>query len=292
MKKHGRLLFACVLAMTLVLDYAVPALAFGGGVGGGGRFGGGYGGGGGVGGGGGGFGGGGGIPFPMFFPFLGFGGSALIPIIIFLFLLWFSRQASSGGTALGPGRPSEVNLVQLEIGLLATAKDVPSALHRLVDSVDTSTDSGLSQLLQQTALLLLRNKQFWHAANYSFRKVSYGEAESAFNSLTMQARSKLSYETITNVSGQRQANTQQLPSPADSLPPGDYIVVVLIVATSAAIHLKPASAASELWDQLADIAAAAGSNLQGVEVIWQPDSTTESLSRDDVVTMYPELAPI
>lgn len=291
MRKYERLLFALLLAMGALFNLAAPALAFGGGVGGGGHFGGGGGGGGGGYGGGGGFGGGGGLPLPLFFPFFGFGGGALIPILLFFFLLWLSRQASSG-RALAPGRPSEVNLIRLEIGLLATAKDVPRALHQLVASVDTSTDVGLSQLLQQAALLLLRNQQYWHAANYTFRSVPYREAESDFNSMTLQARSKLTYETITNVSGVKQEDTQHLPAPADSLPPGDYIVVVLVVASSAPLHLHQAVTADQVREQLAEIAAAAGSNLEGVEVIWQPDVADESLSRDDVVTMYPELAPI
>ena len=193
---------------------------------------------------------------------------------------------------LGPARPADVNLIRLEIGLLATAKDVPAALHNLVAAIDTSTDAGLSQLLQQAALLLLRHQQFWHAASYSFQRVRYAQAESAFNSMTMEARSKLSFETISNVGGIKQVDTQHLPAPADSLPPGDYIVVVLVVATSASLNLKQAHSTEEIREQLAEIAAAAGSNLEGVEVIWQPDSATESLSRDDIVTMYPELAPI
>ncbi len=287
MKTYERLLLAFGIAVALALEGG-SALAAGGGVGGGSRFGGGYGGGSD---GGGGF-GGGGIPFPLFFPFFGFGGGALIPLLIFFFLLWLSRQGSEAGRMLPAGRPSEVNLIRLEIGLLATAKDIPPALHRLVASVDTSTEAGLAQLLQQAALLLLRNQQYWHAASYTFRKVPYREAESAFNSLTMQARAKLSYETITNVDGVRQQDTQHLPVPADSLPPGDYIVVVLIVASSAPLHLRPAKTAEDVREQLAEIASAAGSNLEGVEVIWQPDVANEALSRDDVMTMYPELAPI
>jgi len=55
---------------------------------------------------------------------------------------------------------------------------------------------------------------------------------------------------------------------------------------------RPATTAEQIRDQLSEIAAAAGSNVEGVEVIWQPDSSTEALSRDDLITMYPELAPI
>jgi uncharacterized membrane protein len=289
-RKTGQVLFAAIFAVAALLGFVVPALAFGGGTGGGSNFGGGFGGGSGgsvpIG-------GGGGFGFPMFFPFFGFGGGFL-PILLFLFFIWMSRRASapsSGGTML-QARPTDVNLMKMEIGLLATAKDVPTTLHRLVASIDTSSNYGLSQLLQQSALLLLRNQQYWHAANYEYRKVRYGEAEAAFNSLTMQARSKLSYETISNVGGIKQIDTEHLPSPADAIPPGDYVVVILIVASSAPLHLRPARTADEIREQLAEIAAAAGSNLEAVQVIWQPDSTEESLSRDDLMTMYPELVPI
>ncbi|MGH2461767.1 MAG: DUF1517 domain-containing protein [Chloroflexota bacterium] len=293
MRKRDKFLFAAFLGTTLLLDFAVPALAFGGGVGGGSSFGGG---GGGFGGGGGlPIGGGGGFGLPMFFPMFGFGGG-IVPILLFLLFIWLSRRGSmtsgrGAGTML-PSRSSDVNLIKLEIGLLATAKDVPTALHRLVASIDTSTNLGLSQLLQQSALLLLRNQQYWHAANYGYRKVRYSDAEPAFNSLTMQARSKLSYETITNVGGTRQVDTDHLPAPVDSIAPGDYIVVVLIVASSASLHLREARTADEVREQVAEIAAGAGSNLEAVQVIWHPDSTDESLSRDDLMTLYPELAPI
>jgi uncharacterized membrane protein len=304
-----RLLLAIVLAATLVVGVVVPALAFGGGTGGGfSGGGGGGGGGGGFGGGGGGF-GGGGFGFPLFFPFLGFGGGSLIPILLFLFLFWLSRNAGSrGGRGLGLGLGSgmgqvqspDVNVIRLEIGLLSTANEVPTALHRIVASSNTSTPTGLSALLQDSALLLLRNQQYWHAASYSYQKVRFNQAESTFNSLTVQARSKLGYETITNINGVLQQGAPQLarPSgagsavPAAGLPPGDYIVVVLIVASSAPLRPRPATTAEQIRDQLSEIAAAAGSNVEGVEVIWQPDSSTEALSRDDLITMYPELAPI
>lgn len=279
---------AGLFAMILLLGVVAPVFAYGGGVGGGGNFGGGGGGGGGgpVG-----FpGGGGGIPFPVFFPFFG-GGGSLIPILIFIFLLWLSRQNRGGGGIGAPSRPSSVNVVRLEVALLATAKDVPDALHRLVASVNTSTAVGLSQLLQQSALLLLRNQQYWHAVSYQFKKVPFGSAEAQFNSETLEARSKLSYETITNVNGVSQTQVKTA-APADAIAPGDYIVVVLIVATSASLQLRPVHNPEELREQLAEIGAAAGDNLEGVQVIWQPDVVGESLSRDDLIAMYPELAPI
>ncbi|HUX88157.1 MAG TPA: DUF1517 domain-containing protein [Chloroflexota bacterium] len=288
-----RLVLALGLALTGILFFALPVFALGGGVGGGSSFGGGGGGGGSFGGGGG-F-GGGGFGFPMFIPFLPFGGGGLLPILLFLFYIWMSRQSSTnrgtGGRSMTASSP-DVNIIRLEIALLATAKEVPTTLHRLVDSTNTSTDSGLSSLLQQTALLLLRQQQYWHAASYNFQKVSYGAAESRFNALTVQTRSHLDYETITNVNGLRQVDTIHLPPGADAIPPGDYIVVALIVASSAPMRLRQARSSEDIREQLSEIASAAGFDLKGVEVIWQPDSPDEALSRDDLLKQYPELAPI
>lgn len=296
-RARNRFALASILAIAVLLDLTSSVLAFGGGTGGG--FGGATGGGGGGGGLGGGGLGGGGFGFPLFFPMFGIGGGSLVPILIFLVFLWLSRQSASSGGGRGLALPSKVNLIRLEIGLLATAKEIPPSLHNLVAAVDTASPVGRSQLLQQSALLLLRNQQYWHAANYSYRDVRYQEAESAFNSVTMQARSKLSYETITNVNGVRQEDRRGLlnagstsHAPATDIPPGDYIVVVLVVVSGAALHLRQTVTSDDVREQLAEIASTSGSNLLGVEVIWQPDNTTEALSRDDLVSWYPELAPI
>lgn len=302
MKHSRRLLMAALFGVAALIVYVIPAFAFGGGggVGGGsnfgggssGGFGGGYGGGGSFGGGGS-LGGGGGYGFPLFFPFFGFGGG-LLPIVLFFLYVWLSRQVSSSSARgpSGPLRPSECNLIRVEVAMLATAKDVPDALHRLVASTDTSTSYGLSQILQQSALLLMRHQQYWHAASYDFKRVPYDQAEAAYNIMTVEARSKLNYETITNVNGIRQTDTTHASAAGDSLPQGDYIVVVLIVASSAPLQLRKVQTSEDLREQISEIAAATGSSLEGVEVIWQPDSSTESLGRDDLIAEYPELIPI
>ena len=287
MRPTRRLLVAAFFSVAALALYAAPAMAFGGG--------GGVGGGSSFGGGGGGSFGGGGFGFPLFFPVFGFGGG-LLPMVLFFLFIWLSRQVSSssvGGGGVGaPQRPSDCNLIQVEVAMLATAKEVPDALHHLVATTDTSTRYGLAQILQQSALLLMRHQQFWHAASYDFKRVRYDQAEAGFNSMTMEARSKLNYETITNVNGMQQADTTHPATSADSLPPGDYIVVVLIVASSAPLQPRKVQTSEDLREQIAEIAGASGPALEAVEVIWQPDSSTESLSRDDLIVHYPELMPI
>lgn len=299
--ERTRRAIALLAALALCLLATAPALARGGGVGGGSSFGGGGGGGfsrGGGGGfsgggfGGGGFGGGFGY-FPAFFPFFGGGGSLLVPILIMMFLYWISRQwlsSGRGGSAV-ESLTGNAYIIRAEIALLNTATDVPSSLHQIVDRTDTSTPAGLEGLLQQTVLLLMRHQEFWHAAHYEFQKVPYGQAEAMFNSTTLQARSKLSYETISNIDGTRQVDTIHHHDP-DALPPGDYVVVNLIVATTASLHLHPVRMAADLHDQLTEIASSSALDLKAVEVIWVPDNGDEALSRDELLTQYPEIVAL
>ena len=45
-----------------------------------------------------------------------------------------------------------VSLLQLQIGLLASAKDLQSDLRQLASTADTSSSSGLQRVLQDTTL--------------------------------------------------------------------------------------------------------------------------------------------
>src|SRR5712691_7666810 len=167
-----RLLTIVGVVAVLFLLAAEPTLAKGGGVGGGSSFGGGRGGGSGFGGGGGsygggygGFGGGFGLPW-LFLPFIGFGGGGLFGIVLIVLLFVWGRSLLSGMFGGGGGggyggapQQSHVTVAQLDLALLGSASSVPSELHRLVASSDTSTRQGYAELLQDAALLLLRNRQ-------------------------------------------------------------------------------------------------------------------------------------
>merc|ERR1711938_254257 len=80
-----------------------------------------------------------------------------------------SGQNAFRGAGAGAGRPAmggyerpremamgPVSLLQLQIGLLASAKDLQSDLRQLASSADTSNSSGLQRVLQDTTLALLR----------------------------------------------------------------------------------------------------------------------------------------
>ena len=56
-------------------------------------------------------------------------------------------------------------MIQLQVGLLASAKSLQEDLRRLASSSDTASKSGLQRLLQETTLSLLRQPDLWVYAN-------------------------------------------------------------------------------------------------------------------------------
>jgi uncharacterized membrane protein len=180
-----------------------------------------------------------------------------------------------------------VSVVQLQVGLLASARQLQDDLRALAARSDTSSTSGLQLVLQETTLALLRHPDLWVYANAENGQVPFATAESTFNRLSMAERSKLARELTTNVAGQR---GQHLPVAAgDSDAGSDFIVVTVLVATRQRLALKGAGNAEQLRSSLQTLGGLSSTELLALEVIWQPDGVGEVLSTEDLLTSYPDL---
>jgi uncharacterized membrane protein len=304
----SRLMLPTVLsaALALVLLAPRPAEAASGGRIGGGSFrsapmprsysGGGYGGGGyqrGF---------GGGIGFPFIVPFF-FGGGGLFGFLVLMAVVGLVLNAFRGGGAGGGGqtlpagmrggdldgyRPDgPVAIAQLQVGLLASARELQRDLRSLAASSDTSSSGGLQRVLQNSTLALLRHPDLWVYANAEVGQVPFQAAESTFNRLSMTERSKLSGEITTNVGGSRGAASSTSAGDADAT--SDYIAVTLLVASRSRITLKPLSGSEDLREALRVLGSVPSDQLLALEVIWQPEGVGEVLSADELITAYPDL---
>jgi len=252
----------------------------------------------------GGYGGGyqrGGIGFPFIVPFF-FGGGGLFGFLVLmavvgLVLNAFRGGGGGGGQALPAGmrggdldgyRPDgPVSIAQLQVGLLASARELQRDLRQLAASSDTSNSSGLQRVLQDSTLALLRHPDLWVYANAEVGQVPFQSAESTFNRLSMTERSKLSGEITTNVSGARGPASTTSAGDADAT--SDYIAVTLLVASRSRIALKPVSGSEELREALRVVGSVPSDQLLALEVIWQPEGVGEVLSADELITAYPDL---
>jgi uncharacterized membrane protein len=244
--------------------------------------------------------GGGGIGFPFIVPFF-FGGGGLFGFLVLMAVVGLVLNAFRGGgggsQALPAGmrggdldgyRPDgPVAIAQLQVGLLASARDLQRDLRSLASSSDTSTSSGLQRVLQDSTLALLRHPDLWVYANAELGQVPFQAAESTFNRLSMTERSKLSGEITTNVSGSVGRSASGSAGDADAT--SDYIAVTLLVASRSRIALKPVNGSEELREALRVIGSVPSDQLLALEVIWQPEGAGDVLSADELITAYPDL---
>ena len=243
----------------------------------------------------GGYGRGGGFGFPFIIPIFGFGGGGLFGLLILMaiagVLVNALRGAGSapgiGGAAAAPAMPSKVNMIQLQVGLLAGAKALQDDLRSLAKSADTSTSTGLQRVLQESTLALLRQPDLWVYANAESGSVPFNTAESTFNRLSINERSKLDAELTSNVAGQNLSGTADVVGDADAT--NEFIVVTLLVASTATAQLKGASTGEELRQTLRILGSTSSTDLMALEVIWQPEGRGDVLSAEELITAYPNL---
>ena len=244
---------------------------------------------------------GGGMGFPFIIPIFGFGGGGLFGFLILAAIVGVIvnsvRGGSGGGSpAIGGGyrTPRElstgpVSLLQLQIGLLVSAKSLQTDLRQLAASADTSSSSGLQRVLQETTLALLRQPELWVYANVESGSVPFNTSESTFNRLSMTERSKLRAEITTNVGGVRSGVSAETSSSGEADATNEFIVVTVLVASRQTVKLKKADSGEALRETLRILGSTSSSDLMALEVIWQPDGTGDVLSADELVMAYPNL---
>lgn len=247
---------------------------------------------------GGGYGYGGGFGFPFILPLFGFGGGfgGLFTILIFIsianVLVRAFRNATSDESELGYTENPTVSVARLQVGLLADARGLQADLNRIAKTADTSSTAGLTQVLQESTLSLLRHPEYWVYGATVSQQTKLLMAEQAFNQMTLAERSKFSEETISNVNNQlRQAAVKaELPGEG-ALPesPGEYIVATILVATQGKLALPDVNSAADLRRALSQIGAIGSDQLMAVEVLWTPQATGDTLSADELIAEYPNL---
>ena len=233
---------------------------------------------------------GGGLGFPFLVPFF-FGGGGLFGFLVLMAVVGLLVNALRGGGSGDQDRPQAdgpVAIAQLQVGLLASARELQRDLRSLAGQADTGSSTGLQRVLQESTLALLRHPDLWVYANAEVGQVPFAAAESTFNRLAMTERSKLRSELTSNVAGRISQAAEG--SVGDSDATSDYIAVTLLVASRGRVPLKPVSGSEELREALRVLGSVPSDQLLALEVIWQPEGAGEVLSADELITAYPNLS--
>lgn len=197
----------------------------------------------------------------------------------------FYESQGTGGSAISRSDKS-VKVVRLRVALLASAKDIKDNLEMMVEEGDTSNEEGLATILQNTTLALLRHLNEVVYASGEIYQGNMADAEQTYNRLSMEERSKISEELLGNVSGDRKVEHYKNNNC------NEYILVSLLVAIESPFSLKSTDSASNLSDNLIALGAIPPEGLQALEIIWQPEGDKEVLSKDELLSLYPNLVSI
>ena len=244
--------------------------------------------------------GGGGFGFPFLLPFVGYGGGGLFSILIFFAIASFivrSFQSAGVGNEDGYGTSSKVSVAEVQVGLLANARELQPELNRLALTADTSTASGRATVLQEATLALLRHPEYWVYGATNSQKATLEAAEAKFNQFSLTERSKFTEETLSNVDnvidddsqkalgGETKEGAIQLKE-GDS---GEYIVATIIVGATGNLDLPAINSTEDMRQALQQIGGLGSDRLLAVEILWTPQAEGDTLSSDDILAYYPNL---
>jgi uncharacterized membrane protein len=184
-----------------------------------------------------------------------------------------------------------VTVSKIQVALLAQAREIQTDLTQFSLEVDTDTQAGLYQLMQESILALLRSPENWSHVLASSQTVKNREAaEALFNQISVAERSKFSLETLSNVGGKVYRRDFK-PDPEED--PAAYIVVTLVAGTA---HDQPLfdkiQTESALKESLQKLAAIPLDYLMVFELLWSPQDAQDSLTYEELLTEYTDMAQI
>ncbi|ERT08535.1 hypothetical protein M595_1547 [Lyngbya aestuarii BL J] len=249
---------------------------------------------------------GGGFGFPFLIPFFGFGGGfgGLFGIFIFIaianFLVRSFQSATAGDEETGGYGRLGVSVGRVQVGLLAEGRSLQDDLDRIAEAADTGSAEGRAQVLQEATLALLRHPEYWAYGAAETTQTGMESAEAQFNQWAIAERSKFTEETLSNYNNQLSGTSAPAIKsgetgngeivPQEGQAPGEYIVVTLVVGTVGKLELPKVNSAQELRQAVSRLGSVGAEQLLAIEVLWTPQAKGDTISTDDMLANYPNLA--
>ncbi|XP_050382242.1 uncharacterized protein LOC126799155 [Argentina anserina] len=184
----------------------------------------------------------------------------------------------------------KTTVMKLQVGLLGLARDLQRDLDRIADTADTSTPEGLSYVVTETTLALLRHPDYCISGYSSVAlKRSIEDAEKGFNQLSIEERGKFDEETLVNVNSIRKRSSTSQRSNGFR---NEYIVITILVVAEGVHKLPAINGSNNLKEALQKLASIPSNKILAVEVLWTPQNENDTLSERELLEDYPLLRPL
>jgi uncharacterized membrane protein len=177
---------------------------------------------------------------------------------------------------------------KIQLGIGRSGRGIQKRLEEFASTGDTASEAGLAELLRQTALELMREKD---AVRYGLVEpggpYSLTNGEAKMNGAAMAERSHFQVERVRGTEGKVRRSDAAASVGSEAL---EFLVVTVLVATRQALSgLQKLEDRPGLDAVLADLGAVPASILLGLEVVWTPADPEDSLTETDLMTTYPEM---
>jgi uncharacterized membrane protein len=184
--------------------------------------------------------------------------------------------------------PDRAYVYKVQLGIGRSGRALQRRLEEFASTGDTSSEAGLAELLRQTGLELLREKDsIRYALVEPSGPFSLTNGETKLNGAAMAERSRFQVERVRGAHGKVHRSQAEASVSLEVL---EYLVVTVLVATRAPLGgLQAVEDRKGLESVLGELGAVPASALLGLEVIWTPADPDDSLTETDLMTTYPEM---
>ncbi|XP_028770729.1 uncharacterized protein LOC114728075 [Neltuma alba] len=218
-------------------------------------------------------------------------GSSFLLILMgfaaFILVSGFLSDRSEGSVLTATEKTS---VLKLQVGLLGMGRSLQRDLNRIAEVADTSSPEGLSYVLTETTLALLRHPDYCISAYSSVDlKRSVEDGEKRFNQLSIEERGKFDEETLVNVNNIKRQSTRSQRATGFS---NEYIVITILAAAEGVHKLPAINGSGDLKEALQKLGSISSSKLLAVEVLWTPQNENDTLSERELLEDYPLLRPL
>ncbi|WP_038056588.1 DUF1517 domain-containing protein [Thermus amyloliquefaciens] len=220
------------------------------------------------------------------YPGGGGGSLGIVPLLAFLGLVLVAAYMVQGLRQAGsPGqRGPTASVARLRLALLARPQ-VQRALRHLAEGAETTSAKGLADLVDEAALLLLREEPAWRFGDYQVAGGSEEEALARFDAWMLEERSKYQ-ETFRHFEGKKEVTEGYQ---AQVEPGGRYLVVSLLLADRRLLPPRSPLTRSRAREALMDLAGSSPYTLLGAYLSWTPEREGEALTEEELLLLYPGL---
>ncbi|KAJ7973453.1 Myelin-associated oligodendrocyte basic protein [Quillaja saponaria] len=184
----------------------------------------------------------------------------------------------------------KTTVLKLQVGLLGMGRSLQKDLNRIAETADKSSSEGLSYILAETTLSLLRHPDYCISGYSSVDlKRSIEDGEKRFNQLSIEEQGKFDEETLMNVNNIKKLSTTSQRSNGFS---NEYIVITILVAAEGVQKVPAINGSGDLKEALQKVGSIPSSKLLAVEVLWTPQNENDTLSERELLEDYPLLRPL